>query len=315
MDAKLVEAFADRYVVKEEVGNGAMGVVHHALDRHTGESIALKMLKPSFASNEKVVRRFVREAEAARLVDHPNVVRYIDSGIWRKTHYAAMELVQGPALSEYIEENGPIEPTTALLLMAQVARGLSAIHAANVVHRDVKPANLLLVGPGDPPPFIKIADFGLAKLDHHPITGSMMAIGTADYMSPEQALSEDQDQRADIYALGVVTFYALTGQLPYFGKNTAHSMAHQIFSTPPPVSWLVDDLDPAIDHIVAIAQRKSPAYRYQSMDDMCRALEAAAGKPVEPPEVPELSGEDEYAPTSENGAAVFRALRSEYARA
>ena len=315
MESQTQEAFADRYVVKEEVGNGAMGVVHHALDRQTGESVALKMLKPAFATNERVLRRFRREAEAARLVNHPNVVRYIDSGVWRKTHYAAMELVEGPTLSEYVEANGRLEPTTALLLMAQLAHGLSAIHAAGVVHRDVKPSNLLLVGPGEPPPFIKIADFGLAKLDHHPITGSMMAIGTADYMSPEQALSEEQDHRADVYALGVVAFFVLTGELPYFGKNPAHSMAHQIFSTPPPVSWLVDDLDPAIDRVVATALRKAPPHRYQTMNDMCRALEAAAGKPCEPPEEPALTGDDEYEPTSANGAMVLKALRSEFGRA
>ncbi|MEZ4222272.1 MAG: serine/threonine-protein kinase [Polyangiaceae bacterium] len=312
MNDQLSEAFADRYEVREEVGNGAMGVVHHALDRHSGESVALKMLKPTAAADERVVRRFQREAEAARRVNHPNVVRYIDSGIWRKTHYAAMELVEGPTLSEYVNDNGRIEPTTALLLMAQLARGLAAIHEAGVVHRDVKPSNLLLVGPGDPPPFIKIADFGLAKLDHHPITGSLMAIGTADYMSPEQALSESQDHRADVYALGVVTFFVLTAQLPYYGQTAAQSMAHQLFSVPPPVSWLVDELEPVIDTVVATALRKDPAHRYQSMVDMCHALEVAAGKHGELPEAPNFEGADEYRPQSANGKMALAALRAQF---
>ncbi len=309
-----VKAFADRYVVKELVGQGAMGVVHHAVDLETGESVALKMLKPSVAEDDKVVSRFVMEADAARRVDHPNVVHYTASGVWRKTHYAVMELVNGPTLREHVETHGRIEPTTALLLMAQVARGLAAIHDAGVVHRDVKPANLLLVGPGEPPPFVKIADFGLAKLDTHPVTGSLLAIGTADYMSPEQALAEDPDARADIYALGLVTFYALTGELPYFGKNPATSMAHQLLSAPPPVSWLVEDLDPAIDRVIATALRKSPEHRYQTMTALCRAFEEVLGKPGPAAEAPEFEGDDEYAPRSEHGKLVLQALKNELAK-
>jgi serine/threonine-protein kinase len=224
-----------------------------------------------------------------------------------------MELVNGPTLNEHIEAHGRIEPTTALLLMAQAARGLAAIHASGVVHRDVKPSNLLLVGPGEPPPFLKIADFGLCKLDQNPVTGSLMAIGTAAFMSPEQVLAEDADARADVYALGIVAFYVLTAELPFFGKNPPTSMAHQLLSAPPPVSWLVEDLDPAIDRVVSVALRKSPERRYQTMDALCQAFESVLGKAAEP-EVPTPGEADEYQPKTEHGAVVLKALHGELAR-
>ncbi|MBK7584696.1 MAG: serine/threonine protein kinase [Myxococcales bacterium] len=313
MEPEFTEAFADRYLVKELLGEGGMGVVHHAIDSTTGESVALKILRPSVAKDDKVVKRFVQEAEAARRVVHPNVVRYRESGLWRQAHYAVMELVDGPTLREHVEANGRMDPTVALLLMAQAARGLAAIHAAGVVHRDVKPANLLLVGPDTPPSCIKIGDFGLAKLDHNPVTGSLLAIGTVDFMSPEQALADTADARSDVYALGIVTFFVLTGELPYIGKNAPTSMAHQLLSTPPPPSWLVEELDPAIDDLVAVALRKSPDRRFQTMDAFCRACEVILGKPGPEPEVPKLDGPDEYQPQTEQAKLIFGALKNELA--
>jgi len=206
----------------------------------------------------------------------------------------------------------------ALVLARQIAAGLAAAHGAGVVHRDVKPDNLFLIGPAGEPQGLKLIDFGYAKqLDKGPTSTANVVIGTAQYMAPEQVLCDPIDPRTDIYGLGVVMFRMLTGHLPFDADPGADLLSHQLFSPAPPPSWLEEDLDPRVEAIVLRAMRKHPDNRYPSMDallsDLDRVLETRPGTEGESiPRVPLGKFPDVYKPKNTMGREVARLLASRF---
>jgi len=301
---------ADRYEVVAAIGRGAMSTVYYAQDRATDEAVALKMLHANRVDDEQAVLRFEREAMAARSVSHPCVVKYLDAGRFEGVPFGIMELSDGETLAQHVGSHGALGIERAITLVRRLASGLAAIHSAGIVHRDIKPSNLLLVfDESGAPASLKIADFGLVKILHSSITWSGVIMGTASYMAPEQILGEQVDERADIYAVGIVLFFALTAELPFSGRNVTESMAHQLHSKPPPPSWFLDSLPASADQVVIRALRKEPRQRYASMLDLAQDLDRLLAGRVEELRAADDVGPDTYEPRTPRGTKVLEALR------
>lgn len=289
----------DRYQVEERIGEGSMGRVYRALDYQTNTYCAVKILEPEHFSSPGGVDRFLREAEAARSIGHPNIVDVYAVGERKdKRPYIVMELLEGESLADFLARERTMPPSHALRLGAMAATGLEAAHRAGVVHRDIKPDNLFLIGPVGAPSSIKIVDFGLAKIARVPSDGDEIA-GTTQYMAPEQVLDDAVDSRADQYGLGVCLFKALTGHLPFEGPDEFTVLAHQVLSKAPPPSWIAEDLSITIDDVVLTMLRKRPANRFADADVAARAL-LAAWRGESPPLSPLVDVPDAYEPISEN---------------
>ena len=299
----------DRYLVGPLIGQGGMAQVYRAMDQRLDRPVAIKMLSEAQARVEHIRRRFVLEGQAAMKIQHSNVLKVHDSGTVADVPYIVMELVSGESLAEYLQRQGRMESKLALQLSRQAALGLEATHKAGVVHRDVKPSNLFLMGTAGAPAGLKIIDYGLARLEEVKITATGIAVGTAQYMAPEQVLAESSDPRTDVYGLGVALFRTLTGEWPFHGESDEDVLTHQLFSATPPASWLADGLDPAVDDIVACATRKHPDNRYPSVaalrEDIERVLGTRAGQAVA---LPLQRDPDRYVPTSPLGRRATSAL-------
>ncbi|HEX6277892.1 MAG TPA: serine/threonine-protein kinase, partial [Polyangiaceae bacterium] len=244
-----------RYRILGLLGAGSTADVYLAEDEAGGGLVAVKWLTESAATNRQVRARFLLGANAASSVEHRGVRRVFsieDSSA--EPPYVVMEALPGAPLSEHLEKMGPVPQPFALALAREVAAGLVAAHAAGIVHRDLKPANLFLVEADGASPRIKLIDFGFAKdtrADPNAGPSSVnLVLGTAQYMAPEQVLAEPVDARTDVYGFGVVLFRVLTGHLPFDVEQGVDLFGHQLFSPTPPPSWLVDELDPALEHIV-----------------------------------------------------------------
>jgi serine/threonine protein kinase len=256
----------DRYDMGRGLGSGGMGEVFLARDRVLGRDVALKVLRRQYAGDSEFAERFLREARSAASLSHPNIVQVYDRGETEDgASYIAMEYVPGGTLKEKISREGPLAAREAAALGAQVAEALGAAHERGMVHRDIKPQNVLLTEKGD----AKVADFGIARAGSSVTiskTGSVM--GTAGYMSPEQALGEPATPKSDLYSLGVVLYEALTGELPFTADNPiAVSMKHVTEPLRPP-----RDIDPTIPEgmnaLVTKLMAKDPEDRYASADEL-----------------------------------------------
>jgi eukaryotic-like serine/threonine-protein kinase len=260
----------NRYEVVEPLGSGGMGEVYLARDRVLGRDVALKVLRGQYAGDEEFAERFKREALSAASLSHPNIVQVYDRGETEDgSSYIAMEYVPGGTLKERISNGGPLEAAAAATLGAQVAEALGAAHDRGMVHRDIKPQNVLLTARGD----AKVADFGIARAASSVTisqTGSVM--GTAGYMSPEQALGKPATPKSDLYSLGVVPYETLTGELPYTAENPiAVSMKHVNEPLQPP-----REVNPRIPEgmnaLVTKLLAKDPEDRYASADELADDL-------------------------------------------
>src|SRR5215218_598603 len=260
----------DRYDVGRPLGSGGMGEVFLARDRVLGRDVALKVLRKQFAGDEEFAERFKREAMSAASLSHPNIVQVYDRGETEEgSSYIAMEYVPGGTLKERISGEGPLVAADAAALGAQVAEALEAAHERGMVHRDIKPQNVLLTATGR----AKVADFGIARAGSSATisrTGSVM--GTAGYMSPEQALGKPAIPKSDLYSLGVVLYEALTGELPFTADNPiAVSMKHVTEPLRPP-----KEIDPTIpDGMNALVTKllaKDPEDRYADADELANDL-------------------------------------------
>lgn len=293
---------ADRYAVRGYVGKGAMARVYLAEDLHTHDAVALKVLDLTTTRGSRAKARFIRESQAANRIGHPNIVRIHEVGENQDgAPFICMEFLHGESLGDLLRRDGRVPADMALPVVRQVASGLAEAHRVGVIHRDVKPDNLFLVGePGDPYA-VKILDFGLAKLSEDSgVTASGIAVGTLEYMSPEQVVTDPIDHRSDIYGLGVVMFRIFTGQLPFHAKLDADLLAEQLLLPLPDPRIRVPTLGEGISEVIIKATRKRPDNRYQSMDDFVADLDrllgdldgplAAAGKVPHHP--------DEYVPQS-----------------
>lgn len=270
-----------RFELLEAIGEGGMGRVFKGRDGVSGEEVAIKVLSHARASDELSVRRFKREARVLSRVDSPSIAHFVEANEDDGVLYLAMELVEGRSLKEALTADGAMAVEVAIDIAIEICRGLADVHDLGVVHRDVKPSNVLLAPPGDEtgPMRVKLCDFGIARAvaegEETGITRAGMAPGTPWYMSPEQCRAEQVDVRADIYALGATLFHALAGEPPFPAREQALVISAHLTEAPPDVRSLRPDVDVAVAAVVARALEKEPDKRYASGRDMLADLERA----------------------------------------
>jgi serine/threonine protein kinase len=272
-----------RYEVLDAIGKGGMGVVYKARDRELDETVALKVLRGDPAGASEASRRFRSEIKLARKVTHHNVCRIHDYGRENNLTYIVMEYIAGTDLKAELRRRGWFEPREALELVLQVASGLEAVHRQGVVHRDLKTPNVMRMGDGT----AKLMDFGIAKgvgggataVD----TATGLIVGTPEYMSPEQARAEAVDARSDIYALGIVLFELLTGDVPFRGETPLATLLKQIQDPPPLDGPRAARIPPAVLPVLHTALAKNAADRYAAVQEMAADLEQARAL-LEPPD-------------------------------
>ncbi|MGI8854245.1 MAG: protein kinase domain-containing protein [Thermomicrobiales bacterium] len=263
------QRIGERYDLRQTIGIGGMARVYLAHDRRLHRDVAAKILNPALASDPLFVERFRREAQAAAALNHPNIVAIYDTGTTDDSYFIVMEYVPGPNLKEAIRERGALPEAEALGIGAQVAAALEAAHSSRLIHRDIKPHNVLL----HPEGVAKVTDFGIARAaGASQLTSTQMVMGTAHYLSPEQALHRPLDGRSDLYSLGIVLYEALTGQVPFNGDSLVAVAMMQVHETPQPIRALRPEIAPETEAVVMKALAKDPAQRYQSAAEMRAAL-------------------------------------------
>jgi eukaryotic-like serine/threonine-protein kinase len=278
---KTPRVLSGRYELSHLVARGGMAEVYRAHDQLLDRPVALKVLFPELSVDRSFVERFRREAQAAANLSHPNIVPVFDWGEDSGTYFIVMEFVDGRALSSILRTAGPLHPDRAAEIAADVAGALSYAHRHGVVHRDVKPGNLLRAREGD----VKLADFGIAKAtEQSSITQVGSVLGTAAYLAPEQARGEEAGPRADLYALGVVAYQLISGRLPYEATSLTELALKQQREEPAKLDTLVAAAGPELADAVAIALALDPRDRYETAREMGRAIsDGSRGiPPVEP---------------------------------
>ena len=264
--------FADRYRLERRLGVGGMATVQLAMDTRLERRVAVKLLAEHLAADSNFVSRFRREALAAARLVHPNIVQVFDFGAEESTgrQYIVMEFVDGPSCAEILRELGRLEPDDAVSILTQACRGLDYAHRNGVVHRDVKPGNLLRGRDGGQ---VKLADFGIAKAaEHSDMTKVGSVLGTAAYLSPEQARGEPAGPSSDLYALGVVSYQLLAGRLPYEAASLTDLARQQDTIAPQPLHEVDPDIPRALSLVVARALERDPEDRFADAAAMERAL-------------------------------------------
>ncbi|MEV6136259.1 protein kinase [Nocardia sp. NPDC051990] len=274
---------ADRYRLQRLIATGGMGQVWEALDTRLDRRVAVKVLKSEFSADPTFRHRFRSEAKTTAQLNHPGIAGIYDYGETMDPHggetaYLVMELVQGEPLNTVLNRLGRLSVAQGLDMLEQTGRALEVAHAAGVVHRDVKPGNILVTPTGQ----VKITDFGIAKaVDASPVTKTGMVMGTAQYIAPEQAVGEDATAASDVYALGVVGYEALAGQRPFSGDGAITVAMKHVREAPPPMP---SDLPPNVRELIEITMGKDPTLRYASGGEFADAIAAVrAGRRPPPP--------------------------------
>ena len=284
----LIGQTVGNYLVKQRVGEGGMGAVYLAEHPTIGKKVALKVLHAEFATNPEVVDRFFQEARAVNSIGHPNIVDIVDYGVIQtgakgsdQLVYFIMEYLAGQTLAQTIRGDSPLPPERALTIALQVADALAASHRAGIVHRDLKPENIILVQRGRDVDFVKLLDFGIAKLTTEGRSGNRtrtgLILGTPAYMSPEQCEgSAKVDLRTDIYALGICLYEMLVGRVPFIGEGYGEILVQHITQKPiEPSRYRM--MSPHIEQVVLKALEKRPDLRYPTMDEFIRAMADPVG--------------------------------------
>lgn len=264
---KLGMVIGDRYEVQEKIGTGGMSDVYKAKDQKLNRFVAVKILKQEFSENRNFVSKFRVEAQAAAGLMHPNIVNVYDVGEENSIHYIVMELVEGITLKKYIEKKVRLSTKEAISIAIQVAMGIEAAHNNHIIHRDIKPQNIIISKEGK----VKVTDFGIAKAaSSNTITSNVM--GSVHYTSPEQARGGFSDEKSDIYSLGITLFEMLTGRVPFNGDTTVSIAIKHIQDPMPTPREFVPEIPVSVENIVMKCTQKSPDRRYQCMSDMIKDL-------------------------------------------
>jgi serine/threonine-protein kinase len=277
-----------RYRIEQRIGEGGMGLVYRATHVVLKKPFALKVIRGDRAADDNVVQRFVREARAASGIGHPNIVNINDFGTTEDgSLYLAMEFLDGVTLSEAMQ-SGPIPYARALEIFIQIAGALEAAHAQGIVHRDLKPENIMVMRAGKQHEFVKVLDFGIAKVKNAAakITHTGLVFGTPHYMSPEQAAGQPVDHRSDIYSLGVIMYQVLAGALPFAAESLMALMTKHMFEPAPSLRESGHAVPATLDAIVGRCLQKKPELRHASMRELESDLRRVQLSPVSEPRPP-----------------------------
>lgn len=298
--------FAGRYEILRMLGEGGTARVFKATDTVTGKHVAIKISTGVMARTPPWPERLMREVELLSGIRHPNVIEVHGGGQQADgAPFIVMEYLEGETIGSRLRAGTPIAVETTLRVVAQVARGLSAAHAVGVIHRDVKPDNIFLTGAG-----AKVFDFGMARLAGGAgLTAKGFILGTPEYMAPEQAVNDRAGPRADVYALGVVMYRMLTGELPFSG-DPAQMLAQHLYGRFPHPSSKRPEVSPAVDSVVLSATRKLARNRYPSMQDFVEDLERVAGERAGTLTADYVAFEDAYEPQSAFSRQVASVLKN-----
>ncbi len=260
-----------RYKLVNRLGSGGMADVWCAEDLQLGRRVALKLLHRRFAEDDEFVERFRREASSAAGLQHPNVVSVYDRGEFDGTYYLAMEFLEGSTLKDVVKREGPLESTRAIDLTIQILRAARFAHKRGIIHRDLKPHNVIVDGEDR----AKVTDFGIARAGASDMTETGSILGTAQYLSPEQAQGVAVSAQSDLYAIGIVLYEMLTGAVPFDGDSAVTIALKQVSEPPLPPSRLNPQVSPELEGVVLRALAKDPAHRFADADDFIAALELA----------------------------------------
>jgi serine/threonine protein kinase len=292
-----------RYEIGDRLGSGGMSNVYRATDRILERTVAVKVLAEHLSDDERFVARFRREALAVAKLIHPNIVQVYDTGVDEGRHYIVMEYVEGRSGAQILQKHGPLDAETAAEIGIQACAGLDYAHRRSIIHRDVKPGNLMVVGGpvGGGEMTVKLTDFGIARaVEQTRITQVGSVVGTAAYLSPEQVRGEEATPATDVYALGVVLYQFLTGRLPYEGSTLAELAVRQQNESPLPPSTYNDEVPETLGGAVLRALEGDPSRRYASASELAGGLRLG------------LLGEDVTLPMAE-GSTPTRVLGGETA--
>jgi len=275
------------YLLESVIGRGGMSVVYRAVHSRLGTPVALKVLAPELSTNDAFRERFLREAKMAAGIDHPNVIPIYDTGLHDDSLYIVMRYVSGGDLKALLVTSGPLAPDRAVALLTPIARALDAAHARGLVHRDVKPANILLQrSAAGEVEHVYLSDFGVMKhtASVSGLTGTGALVGTIDYMAPEQIEGKDVSSQTDVYALGCLFYQSITGHVPFQRESEAAALWAHMHEAVEPASNVKRDVPPAVDAVISRALAKDPADRFASCEEFIRAcgraLEAGAPQPA-----------------------------------
>ena len=269
--------FGARYRATEKIGSGGMAEVYKAVDEVLGRTVAVKVMHRRYAADPTFVARFRQEAQAAANLSSPNIVNIYDWGQQDDTYYIAMEYVRGLDLKSLVEQHGSVEPDKAAEYAAQVCSALAVAHGYGIIHRDIKPQNLILTGDGT----VKVTDFGIARAGNTNMTQTGSVLGTAYYLSPEQAQGRPLSPASDLYSLGIVLYELVTGKLPFVGDTPVATALKQVNEAPVPPRNIEPKVPASLEAIILKTMRKDPAERYQTADEMRADLRRfTSGQPV-----------------------------------
>jgi eukaryotic-like serine/threonine-protein kinase len=310
------EFLGNRYRIEGLLGSGGTANVYLAVDTRVGQSVVVKQLNREGANNEGIRARFLAEAEALHDVEHPRIMRVLDFAAPADgLPYIVTEALVGETLTSLLRRRPLLPMPIALMIARQTAQGLTAAHRKGIIHRDIKPDNLFLIGPRGAPFGLKIIDFGMARLARaNDTSGVHTVLGTIEYMAPEQVMADPVDGRTDIYGFGIVLFRLFTGRLPFHAAEGIDLLCHQLFSPVPPASWFDSAIDPHMDAIITRATRKHPDNRYPNMRAMTIDLDVIFGLCRGDPTDTSLAVEpDVYAAQNDKGREVAELLAARFA--